>query len=87
MYMYKGKAGRIQIANDVSPNTYEVSVPILDNGSRDADTPQTVADKTVHLRIDDKEAADNQPVYVNNYSGSGTVCTADGFYRLGFYVE
>lgn len=107
-------AGRIQIANDVSPSTYEITVPILDNGSRNADTPQTVADKTVHLRIDDKEAAeytsdadgnitltlekgphtlyleeaaDHQPVYANNYSGSGTVCTADGFYRLGFYVE
>lgn len=94
-------AGRIQIANDTAPAAYKVAVPLLDNGSRGAEEPQTVADRKVHLRIEDKEAAeytsdaegliqltlesgphtlyleeavDEQPVYVNNYSGAGTVC-------------
>ncbi len=32
-----------------------------------------------------KEADDvNKPVYVNNYSGSGTVTTTEGYYKLGF---
>lgn len=34
-----------------------------------------------------EEAADGQPVYVNNYSGSGTVTTKEGYYRLGFLVD
>ena len=33
-----------------------------------------------------QEAA-GQAVYVNNYSGSGTVTTKDGYYRLGFLVD
>lgn len=33
------------------------------------------------------EEAPEQAVYVNNYSGSGTVTTADGYYHLGFTVE
>lgn len=31
-----------------------------------------------------EESADGQPVYTNNYSGSGTVTTKEGYYRLGF---
>lgn len=31
-----------------------------------------------------EESADGQPVYTNNYSGSGTVTTREGYYRLGF---
>ena len=31
-----------------------------------------------------EESTDNIPVYVNNYSGSGTVTTAEGYYRLAF---
>ena len=34
-----------------------------------------------------EEAADGRPVYVNNYSGSGTVTTREGYYRLGFLVK
>lgn len=30
------------------------------------------------------ESADNKPVYVNNYSGAGTVFTKDGVYSLSF---
>ena len=33
-----------------------------------------------------KESSDGQPVYVNNYSGSGTVTTKEGYYRLNFLV-
>ncbi len=98
-------AGRITIANDQSPDTYTVAVPVepVDGSS--------AAGLTVTLRIDDGEeqeytadgdglvqltlakgphtlymtgAADGRPVYVNNYSGSGTVTTADGYYHLGF---
>lgn len=98
-------AGRITIANDQSPDTYEVAIPVEPVDDTDA------AGLTVHLRIDDgeeeeytlngeglleltldkgahtlylAEAADGRPVYVNNYSGSGTVTTADGYYHLGF---
>lgn len=101
-------AGRITIANDRSPDTYTVAVPIepVDGSS--------AAGLTVALRIDDGEeqeytadgdglvqltlgkgphtiymagAADGRPVYVNNYSGSGTVTTTDGYYHLGFPYE
>ncbi len=34
-----------------------------------------------------KQSSDGQPVYVNNYSGSGTVTTKEGYYRLGFLVD
>ena len=34
-----------------------------------------------------KQSSDGQPVYVNNYSGSGTVTTKEGYYRLGFIVD
>ena len=34
-----------------------------------------------------QESADGQPSYVNNYSGSGTVTTKPGYYRLGFLAE
>ena len=33
------------------------------------------------------ESADAVPVYTNNYSGSGTVTTADGYYHLYFTVD
>ena len=38
---------------------------------------------TVYL----EESTDNKPVYVNNYSGSGTATTKEGYYRLGFVVD
>lgn len=34
-----------------------------------------------------KETADGKPVYVNNYSGSGTETKKDGYYHLGFKVK
>ncbi|MCH5196938.1 MAG: bifunctional metallophosphatase/5'-nucleotidase [Oscillospiraceae bacterium] len=34
-----------------------------------------------------KECADGKPVYVNNYSGAGTVVTNEGNYRFGFLVN
>lgn len=33
------------------------------------------------------ESVDAVPVYTNNYSGSGTVTTADGYYHLYFTVD
>lgn len=96
--------GRIKIANDRSPDTYTVSVPVLDG-------EEALANRIVNVRIDDgkpqeyvtdekgnvsltlakgahtlylEESTDNVPVYVNNYSGSGTVTTADGYYHLSF---
>lgn len=33
------------------------------------------------------ESSDGQPVYTNNYSGSGTVTTRAGYYRLGFLAD
>ncbi len=33
------------------------------------------------------ESEDGIPVYVNNYSGSGTATTRDGYYRLAFLVD
>ncbi len=38
---------------------------------------------TLYLR----ESEDGQPSYVNNYSGSGTVTTKPGYYRLGFLAR
>lgn len=102
---------RILIADDKSPETYTVTVPVL-YVPNDDKTP--APGLTVHLRIDDgeyeekntdetgaltveltkgphtlylKESVDGRPVYVNNYSGSGTVTTREGYYRLGFLVE
>ncbi len=107
-------AGRVQIEGDVSPDTYEVALPLYDAEHAQDEEPTTVPGSTVHLRIDDGEAAeyvsddqgiisltldkgphtlyleeavDGQPVYVNNYSGSGTITTAAGYYRLGFIVN
>ncbi len=101
-------ANRIRIANDQSPASYQVLIPVEDVSSGDW------TGKTVHLRIDggaaaeyvpdengcvsvtlDKgahtlyllESSDGIPVYVNNYSGSGTVTTKDGYYHLGFKVD
>ena len=34
-----------------------------------------------------QESADGVPVYVNNYSGSGTVTVEPGYYSLCFIVE
>lgn len=110
--------GRIKIANDKSPDTYELSVPVYDASTLTA-TPggtvteesKTLAGRIVNVRIDDasaveyvtdqngminlilakgphtlylEESADDLPVYVNNYSGSGVSVTAEGYFRLGF---
>lgn len=106
-------ANRIRIANDRSPSTYKVDIPVFEAESKveEGEEPPYLANLTVHLRIDDADAVEyvtdaegylhltlekgahtiymvestNQvPVYVNNYSGSGTACTAAGYYRLGF---
>lgn len=104
------KANRIRIANDQSPATYDVSIPIEDSGNGKT----SLAGRVVHLQIDDgneksytldssgrlnltlakgphtlylSESTDAKPVYVNNYSGSGTVTTKDGYYRLAFVVD
>ncbi len=102
--------GRIRIAGDKSPATYDVAIPVLN--AVDKTTP--LPGQTVHLKIDDGsytatttgadgalavkglakgphqfflQEAPGQAVYVNNYSGSGTVTTREGYYRLGFLVD
>ena len=106
---YPTVQGRISIANDQSPDTYDVAVPVSEMGT---DAP--AADRELHLRIDDgdyeaattdgegllqvtlpkgahtlylEESADGVPVYVNNYSGSGTVTVEPGYYSLVFVVD
>lgn len=106
---------RIMIANDCSPDTYEVKIPIADVTSKeDEENADTLSGKLVHIRVDNgeyneyvigadktisltldkgphticlKEANDSRPVYVNNYSGSGTVTTSEGYYKFGFDVD
>ncbi len=100
-------ADRILIANDQSPETYSVVIPV-----KDAEGKTTAVGKTVHILSEEgeietvieedgvhltlqkgphtiylEECADRVPVYVNNYSGSGTVTTADGYYHLYFVVD
>ena len=102
-------AGRIQIANDQSPETYDVVIPILsaDGDGHDfsgyeftvvidnEETRKVVCeDNALHLTVAKgthtfylAEATYAVPVYTNNYSGSGTVTTAQGYYQLAFTVE
>lgn len=103
-------AGRIQIVNDRSPETYEAVIPVRtpeDSQSFDFsghsfevvidnDEIQTVSCESdgLHLTVSKgahtfylTESSDNVPVYTNNYSGSGTVTTADGYYHLYFTVD
>ncbi len=102
--------GRIHIANDKSPATYTVTLPVVD--AADGETP--LAWQTFHLRVDQggyqtvttngageltlevskgphtfylQEGTDGRPSYTNNYSGSGTVTTREGYYRLGFLAQ
>ncbi len=104
---YDAGGERIHIANDRSPETYTVAIPVLLAPDGEAAQPNVVA----HLSVDGgaaqematdadgnlvltvprgphtfclAEATDGQPVYTNNYSGSGTVTTKAGYYRLGF---
>ncbi len=102
-------AGRIQIANDQSPETYDVVIPIktadgsefdfsgkefeisVDNGAPEKVTCESDG---IHMTVAKgahtfylTESVDAVPVYTNNYSGSGTVTTADGYYHLYFTVD
>ncbi len=102
-------AGRIVVAGDKSPETYDVVIPVkTPNGSEhdfagtefeiviDNEDPEEVvcgADG-LHLTVSKgahtfylAESADAVPVYTNNYSGSGIVTTADGYYHLYFTVD
>lgn len=73
---------------DFSGQEFEVSV--------DNDTPKKVTCEAdgLHLTVTQgahtiylTESSDAIPVYVNNYSGSGTVTTADGYFHLYFTVD
>ncbi len=103
-------ADRILIANDQSPETYSVVIPV-----KDAEGKTTAVGKTVHILCEDSEEREVEavieedglhltlqkgphmlyleefvnetPVYVNNYSGSGTVTTKEGYYHLYFVVD
>ncbi len=102
-------AGRIAVAGDKSPETYDVVIPVqTPDGSEydfagtefeiviDNEAPEKVvcgADG-LHLTVSKgahtfylTESEDAVPVYTNNYSGSGTVTTADGYYHLYFTVD
>ena len=55
---------------------------------------ETDGDGNLHLTLDKgphtlylQESADGVPVYVNNYSGSGTVTVKPGYYSLAFVVD
>ncbi len=97
---------RIIIANDQSPETYTVTIPVqLEDKTAIPDTDFMISidgeegitvttnengeivlelEKGAHT-IWLKEAKNvNKPVYVNNYSGSGTVTTREGYYTFGF---
>ena len=102
-------AGRIAVANDKSPETYDVVIPIkTSDGSEfdfagkefeisvDNQTPEKVTCEAdgIHMSVSKgahtfylTESADAVPVYTNNYSGSGTVTTAGGYYHLYFTVD
>lgn len=102
-------AGRILLANDKSPDTYDVVIPVqTPDGSEydfagtefeiviDNEAPgKVVCQKDgLHLTVSKSahtfyltESVDAVPVYANNYSGSGTVTTADGYYHLYFTVD
>lgn len=102
-------AGRIVIANDKSPETYDVVIPVqTPDGSEydfagtefeiviDNEAPEKVTCEAdgLHLTVSKgahtfylTESSDAVPVYTNNYSGSGTVTTADGYYHLYFTVD
>ncbi len=94
--------GRIKIANDKSPDSYEVKIQV-----KDGETP--AANRTVSLIVDGGAAkqlttdADgyitfsvqkgahtlflegySNYVYVNNYSGTGTVHAKEGYYSFCF---
>ncbi len=102
-------AGRIAVANDKSPETYDVVIPIkTSDGSEfdfagkefeisvDNQAPEKVTCEAdgIHMSVSKgahtfylTESVDAVPVYTNNYSGSGTVTTADGYYHLYFTVD
>ncbi len=93
---------RIKIANDKSPESYEVKIQV-----KDGETP--AANRSVSLIVDGGEAKPlttdaegyitfsvqkgahtlflegySNYVYVNNYSGTGTVHTKEGYYSFCF---
>ena len=102
-------ANRIMIADDKSPETYEVVIPIkAADGSEfdfagkefeisvDNEAPEKVTCEAdgIHMTVAKgahtfylTESSDAVPVYTNNYSGSGTFTTADGYYHLYFTVD
>ncbi len=102
-------AGRIRIANDKSPETYDVVIPVkASDGSEydftgakftitvDNGDPEVIECQSdgLHITVPKgphtfsmAESFDAVPVYTDNYSGSGTVTTADGYYHLYFTVD
>ena len=102
-------AQRILIANDKSPETYDVVIPIKSSSGDDYDFSGTEFEISVDNAAPEKvtceadgihmtvpkgthtfyltESSDSIPVYTNNYSGSGTFTTADGYYHLYFTVD
>ncbi len=102
-------AGRIIVAGDKSPETYDVVIPVrTPDGSEydfagtefeiviDNEAPEkvTCGADGLHLTVSKgahtfylTESSDAVPVYTNNYSGSGTVTTADGYYHFYFTVD
>ncbi len=101
-------AGRITIANDKSPDIYELVIPLKNPDGEPADCGGRQYELTIdNVAVEQcicnpegirlmlpkgphtfylTESVDATPVYVNNYSGSGTVTTADGYYHLYFTV-
>ncbi len=96
---------RIIIANDKSPETYTVTIPVLADGAAVADTNVTISidgedgitvttngDGEIEIELEKgahviwlRETTDEySPVYVNNYSGTGTAYTKAGYYEFSF---
>ena len=97
---------RIRYANDKSPETYEVSIPVANSKG------QGIPGLKVKVSVDRGTAIDavtdgsgcvtvtvskgphsvavdvcDTPVYVNNYSGSGTVTTRTGYCEFAFKAD
>ncbi len=97
---------RIIIANDQSPETYTVTIPVqledktaipdtefmISIDGEDGITVTTNENGEIEIELEKgahviwlRETTDEySPVYVNNYSGTGTADTKEGYYKFSF---
>ncbi len=103
--VYPIKQDRILYANDLSPEEYTVSIPVVDlhgdpvpgtsihAGVDGGAAKEYVTDDGGNLKLTVPKGAHavsldecDTPVYVSNYSGSGTVTTKTGYCEFSFTV-